>query len=241
MKRLQIIQSNIEPNKNVLWLDRYKNLNIYAANGWENLIKAPCENVINNVKHSFNSSGFIMNNNSQVLYNTSNEEIQNEEYAKYYDRLLAGERQEVFKDMLLAGFEPVFELMNPHVYYEISSLKDLDGFSDELKDRFLYGDKTKEFNLPEWFVPMVNALPEVEREIVLKQAQSKLQNSIDAFLQKVESGEFEIIENWDSERGVLLEDGENLRYMYLPDFKNLKSSPAAEELKKMIEDFIKNS
>ena len=62
---------------------------------------------------------------------------------------------------------------------------------------------------------MVNSLPESEREIVLKQAQSKLQNSIDAFLQKVESGEFEIIENWDSERGVLLEDGENLRYMYL--------------------------
>lgn len=165
----------------------------------------------------------------------------NEEYAKYYDRLLAGERQEVFKDMLLAGFEPVFELMNPHGYYEISSLKDLDGLSDEFKDRFLYGDETKEFNLPEWFVPMVNALPEVEREIVLKQAQSKLQNSIDAFLQKVESGEFEIIENWDSERGVLLEDGENLRYMYLPDIKGLKSSPAAEELKKMIEDFRKNS
>ena len=165
----------------------------------------------------------------------------NEEYAKYYDRLLAGERQEVFKDMLLAGFEPVFELMNPHVYYEISSLKDLDGLSDELKDRFLYGDKTKEFNLPEWFVPMVNALSEVEREIVLKQAQNKLQNSIDAFLQKVESGEFEIIENWDSERGVLLEDGENLRYMYLPDFKDLKSSPAAEHLIKMIEDFRKNS
>ena len=165
----------------------------------------------------------------------------NEEYAKYYDRLLAGERQEVFKDMLLAGFEPVFELMNPYVYYEISSLKDLDGLSDELRDRFLYGDKTKEFNLPEWFVPMVNALPEVESEIVLKQAQSKLQNSIDAFLQKVESGEFEIIENWDSERGVLLEDGENLRYMYLPDFKDLKSSHAAEQLKKMIEDFRKNS
>ena len=64
---------------------------------------------------------------------------------------------------------------------------------------------------------------------------------IDAFLQKIESGEFEIIENWDSHRGVLLEDGENLLYMYLPDFKNLKSSPAAEQLKKMIEDLIKNS
>ena len=83
MKRLQIIQSNIEPNKNVLWLDRYKNLNIYAANGWENIIKAPCENIINNVKHNFTSSGFIMNNVSQLLYNINNEEIQNEEYAKY--------------------------------------------------------------------------------------------------------------------------------------------------------------
>ena len=165
----------------------------------------------------------------------------NEEYAKYYDRLLAGERQQVFKDMLLAGFEPVFELMNYNVYYEISSLKELDGLSENFKDRFLLGDATMEFTLPEWFVPMVNGLSESEREIVLKQAQSKLKYSIDTFLQKVESGEFEIIENWDSERGVFLEDGENLRYMYLPDLKDLKSSPAAEELKKMIEDFRKNS
>lgn len=83
MKRLQIVQSNIEPDKNVLWLDRYKNLKLYNGDGWENLIKASCENLINKVKHSFNSSGFIMNNNSQILNNTNNEEIQNEEYAKY--------------------------------------------------------------------------------------------------------------------------------------------------------------
>ena len=165
----------------------------------------------------------------------------NEEYAQYYDRLLAGERQDVFKDMLFAGFEPVFELMNPYVYFEIHSLDDLEGLSDEFKDRFLYGDATKEFNLPEWFVPMVNSLPEMERENVLKQAQSKLQSSIDDFLQKVKSGEIEIIENWDSHGGALIEAGEDLRYVYLPDFKDLKSSPAAEQLKKMIEDFTKNS
>ena len=38
MKRLQIIQSNIEPNKHVLWLDKYKNLNLYNGDGWENIL-----------------------------------------------------------------------------------------------------------------------------------------------------------------------------------------------------------
>ena len=163
-----------------------------------------------------------------------------EEYARYYDRLLAGERQEVFKDMLLSGFEPVFELMSPYVHFEIHSLDDLDGLTDEFKNRFLYGDATREFNLPEWFVPMVNALSESEREVVLKHAQSKLKSSIDDFLQKVKSGEFEIIENWDSHRGALIEDGEDLRYVYLPDLKELKTTPAAEQLKNMLEDFTKN-
>jgi hypothetical protein len=163
-----------------------------------------------------------------------------EEYARYYDRLLAGERQEVFKDMLLSGFEPVFELMSPYVHFEIHSLDDLDGLTDEFKNRFLYGDATRGFNLPEWFVPMVNALSESEREVVLKHAQSKLKSSIDDFLQKVKSGEFEIIENWDSHRGALIEDGEDLRYVYLPDLKELKTTPAAEQLKNMLEDFTKN-
>jgi hypothetical protein len=72
-----------------------------------------------------------------------------DEYARYYDRLLAGERQEVFKDMLLSGFEPVFELMSPYVHFEIHSLDDLDGLTEEFKNRFLYGDVTREFNLPE--------------------------------------------------------------------------------------------
>lgn len=35
MKRLQIVQSNLEPDKNVLWLDKNKNLKIYNGNGWE--------------------------------------------------------------------------------------------------------------------------------------------------------------------------------------------------------------
>ena len=147
---------------------------------------------------------------------------------------------EIFKDMLLAGFEPVFELMSPYVHFEIHSLDDLDGLTEEFKNRFLYGDATREFNLPEWFVPMVNALSESEREVVLKHAQSKLKSSIDDFLQKVKSGEFEIIENWDSHRGALIEDGEDLRYVYLPDLKELKTTPAAEQLKNMLEDFTKN-
>jgi hypothetical protein len=67
-----------------------------------------------------------------------------------------------------------------------------------------------------------------------------LKSSIDAFLQKVKSGEFEIIENWDSHRGALIEDDEDLRYVYLPDLKELKTTPAAEQLKNMLEDFTKN-
>lgn len=39
MKRLQIVQSNIEPDKNVLWLDKYKNLKLYNGDGWENIPK----------------------------------------------------------------------------------------------------------------------------------------------------------------------------------------------------------
>jgi hypothetical protein len=39
MKRLQVIQSNIEPDKNVLWLDKYKNLKLYNGDGWENIPK----------------------------------------------------------------------------------------------------------------------------------------------------------------------------------------------------------
>lgn len=39
MKRLQIVQSNIEPDKNVLWLDKYKNLNLYNGDGWEKIPK----------------------------------------------------------------------------------------------------------------------------------------------------------------------------------------------------------
>ena len=39
MKRLQIVQSNIEPDKNVLWLDKHKNLNLYNGDGWEKIPK----------------------------------------------------------------------------------------------------------------------------------------------------------------------------------------------------------
>jgi hypothetical protein len=37
MKRLQIVQSSIEPDKNVLWLDKDKNLKIYNGDGWETI------------------------------------------------------------------------------------------------------------------------------------------------------------------------------------------------------------
>lgn len=39
MKRLQVIQSNLEPDKNVLWLDKHKNLKLYNGDGWEKIPK----------------------------------------------------------------------------------------------------------------------------------------------------------------------------------------------------------
>lgn len=39
MKRLQIVQSNLEPDKNVLWLDKHKNFKLYNGDGWENIPK----------------------------------------------------------------------------------------------------------------------------------------------------------------------------------------------------------
>ena len=91
----------------------------------------------------------------------------NEDYAKYYDRLAAGERQEVFKDMIRHGFKPVFELMCSRSYYEINSLDELSEVSEEFKNLFLYGEATAKFKLPEWFVPLVNGLNEVDRSTVL--------------------------------------------------------------------------
>lgn len=45
MKRLQIVQSNIEPDKNVLWLDKDKDLKSYNGDGWEALNKKEVEDI----------------------------------------------------------------------------------------------------------------------------------------------------------------------------------------------------
>ena len=111
MKRLQIVQSNIEPDKNVLWLDKYKKLKLYNGDGWEDIPQnlevlsknvsykdKDLESVIDDLydkldnieedteisdEYDFNSLGFTMIENSQVLADTEGNKIPDGEYAKY--------------------------------------------------------------------------------------------------------------------------------------------------------------
>jgi hypothetical protein len=99
---------------------------------------------------------------------------QSERNASYYDRLANGERQEVLKDMLTDGFDRVFMLMTDTFYYQIQSLSELDGLSDEFKSRYLYGDKVGKCTLTPWFISLVNGLNEQDRELVLAKAKEKM-------------------------------------------------------------------
>lgn len=111
MKRLQVIQSNLEPDKNVLWLDKYKKLKLYNGDGWEDIpqnLEVLSKNVsykdknlesviddlydkLDNIEedteisdeYDFNSLGFTMIENSQVLADTEGNKIPDGEYAKY--------------------------------------------------------------------------------------------------------------------------------------------------------------
>ena len=139
---------------------------------------------------------------------------QSERNASYYGRLALGERQEVFKDMLHDGFERVFLLMSDVDYYHIASLSELNGLSDDFKQRFLYGDADDEFTLTPWFVPMVNGLNEADRELVLAEVKAKLEASLERLFKRVESGEFEVVIPADERRGVLFETPEKWRYIY---------------------------
>ena len=160
----------------------------------------------------------------------------NETYAMYYDRLLKGERQEVFKDMLIQGFEPVFELMNSNQHYMIQGLKDLDDISDEFKQRFLYGESKRLFELPAWFVSVVNSLSEKDREVVLINIKSKFIQESQAFISKVKSGEIEVISECDSD-GVLVEDGNTLRFVSLPDLTGIQSCGLVNDIAEILAAF----
>ena len=158
----------------------------------------------------------------------------NEDYAKYYDRLAAGERQEVFKDMIRHGFKPVFELMCSRSYYEINSLDELSEVSEEFKNLFLYGEATAKFKLPEWFVPLVNGLNEEDRSTVLKKVKESIKKQSDSFLSDINLGKIEVVINWDNENGILLEADGNLSYVYLPNLEEVVKCQIVTEIKNIM-------
>jgi hypothetical protein len=150
--------------------------------------------------------------------------------ASYYDRLALGERQEVFKDMLLDGFDRVFKLMSDREYYRIHSLAELDDISEKFKARYLYGDDADGFKLPDWFVPLVNGLNEADREVVLATVLDKMQRNMERFLARVQSGEVEIVLSSDVSMGVTIETEERWNYVYAPDLAELVDCELKDKL-----------
>ncbi|MGN0814961.1 MAG: hypothetical protein ACI4MH_06995 [Candidatus Coproplasma sp.] len=157
--------------------------------------------------------------------------------ADYYDRLTAGERQTVFKDMLKNGFEPVFNLMNAEDYYVIDSLADLDGIPDGMREQFLYGDSGETFGLPRWFIPLVNGLNPADRNAVLSGVKPRLQRAMLTFRDKVAAREYEIIASGDNSVSYEDESGET-DSVWLPDFKEVQPCQALDELQALIADFM---
>lgn len=153
-----------------------------------------------------------------------------ERNASYYDRLALGGRQEVFKDMLLDGFDRVFKLMSDHEYYRIHSLAELDGISEEFKSRYLYGDDEDGFKLPDWFVPLVNGLNEADRDTVLATVLDKMQRNMERFLARVQSGEVEVVLPSDVSMGVTIETEERWDYVYAPDLAELVDCELKDKL-----------
>ena len=162
----------------------------------------------------------------------------NEAFAKYYERLLSGERQDVFKDMLVQGFEPVLDLMTINDYYKIQSIQDLDGIPTDLKERFLYGDVTDGVYLPDWFAPMVNSLSELERDAVLAEVQTRIKHFLEDFNQNVQSGRYEIIESWDEHDIIWYEDYGTMKCRHLPDLSSVAQCTAIDDIKVMIANLI---
>ena len=159
----------------------------------------------------------------------------NETHARYYERLVAGERQQVFKDMLENGFEPVFELMTARDFYSVQSLAELSGLSEAFQDRILYGDDIERRHLPEWFVPFVNGLNERDRAAVLLTAKDRLLKAFKALRNDIVHGAAHIIMPFD-EHGALLETGDCLTYVYLPNVSGLTDCEAARALQAAIAD-----
>lgn len=156
---------------------------------------------------------------------------QNEVYASYYDRLSKGERQEVFKDMLEAGFEPVFELMTVNDFYTIKNLKELESLSDGLKDKFLFGEDNGKVSLPDWFVPLVNGLNETDRDLVLTKAIHKIEKDVKAIQEDVATGKTEVLFPMDNDQGLLLEANPFDIFICKPMLSNLVDCQLSRQLK----------
>ena len=159
----------------------------------------------------------------------------NERNASYYDRLANGERQEVLKDMFTDGFDRVFLLMNDKFYYQIQSISELDGLSDEFKSRFLYGDVVGECKLTPWFVSFVNGLNEQDRELVLAKAKEKMELDIETLSNRIKTGEMEIVLHADRSGGVLFENGEKWSYIYPVNLKELVDCEGKTALQSVFE------
>ena len=160
-----------------------------------------------------------------------------ERIARYYDRLAAGERETVFKDMLVDGFERVFLLMSDTAYYPIYSLSELDGVSSEFVSRYLYGDEEEDFTLPDWFVPLVNGLNEQDRDIVLSKVADRMQGKMERLLSRAQAGEVDIVIPADKHLGVTIETVERWRYVYAPDLTMLAECEAKERLLRIFDKF----
>ena len=147
--------------------------------------------------------------------------IKNEVYASYYDRLAKGERQEVFRDMLVNGFDRVFSLMNGKEYYQIQSLEALDGISNDFKARYLYGNEEDAFQLPDWFVPLVNGLNATDRDVVLSTVADRMQRNMEQFTSRIQSGEVAVVVPVDENMGITIEIDDHCAYVYAPDLTEL--------------------
>ena len=165
-----------------------------------------------------------------------------EEIARWYDRLAEGETQAVLKEMVLAEFAPVLKMMTSRCYYEIRSLSELDGVSEEFKTKFLYGSDDKP-DMPEWFVSLVNSLNVYDRNEVLSKAYAILEQRYEDILGKLRSGEYELVDGpkdfeWDSDAFSVRING-RLRVINLLDCSLLTYTDKTVELQQLVKRFEK--
>ena len=80
---------------------------------------------------------------------------------------------------------------------------------------------------------------EKDKAIVLEGLKDKLRQDVSVFMGMIESGEFELVGEID-EHGVLVENGDNLRFIPLPDLTELQPSSQVNDIAEILFAF-KNS